>query len=201
MSLIHRVKTFDSRAWERFSLIYCPLVLEWVVRAGVKQPDASDVVQEVFMAVANGIHQYQALALQPSQEFLYGNRQKFRAWLWGITRHKIADQFRKQSAAPVAHGGSAIQHLLHDLADPNGVDESVSRFPDEEGSVLRRALEIIKVDFEESTWRAFWMVTVDGKPAKEVAQTLGLTLGAVYTAKSRVLSLLRHELRGLEELP
>ena len=48
-----------------------------------------------------------------------------------------------------------------------------------------------------ATWRACWEFVVSDRPAKEVAAELGLTVNAVYLAKSRVLRRLRHELVGL----
>jgi RNA polymerase sigma-70 factor (ECF subfamily) len=48
------------------------------------------------------------------------------------------------------------------------------------------------------TWKAFWRVTVDGQRPADVADELGMTVGAVYTAKSKVLAHLRRELQGLD---
>jgi len=61
-----------------------------------------------------------------------------------------------------------------------------------------RALELIRAEFEDRTWQAFWRVTVDGQPTKDVAQELGVTPSAVRLAKSRVLRRLREELGDLE---
>jgi RNA polymerase sigma-70 factor (ECF subfamily) len=60
-----------------------------------------------------------------------------------------------------------------------------------------RALQIMRADFQETTWKACWETAVAGRPAAEVARELGLTVGAVYAAKFRVLDRLRHELRGM----
>jgi RNA polymerase sigma-70 factor (ECF subfamily) len=40
---------------------------------------------------------------------------------------------------------------------------------------------------------------VNGRPAAEVAKDLGVSLAAVYIARSRVLRRLREELRGMIE--
>jgi RNA polymerase sigma-70 factor (ECF subfamily) len=57
---------------------------------------------------------------------------------------------------------------------------------------------IMRGDFEERTWHAFWETAVEKRQAGDVAQTLGISLGAVYMAKSRVLRRLREELDGLD---
>jgi RNA polymerase sigma-70 factor (ECF subfamily) len=45
-----------------------------------------------------------------------------------------------------------------------------------------------------ATWKACWEVAAYGQPAAEVAQELGLTVGAVHAARARVLARLRQEL-------
>jgi RNA polymerase sigma-70 factor (ECF subfamily) len=60
--------------------------------------------------------------------------------------------------------------------------------------VLLRALEQIRGEFQERTWRAFWGVVVEGRAAADVAADLGMTPGAVRVSKSRVLLRLRREL-------
>jgi RNA polymerase sigma-70 factor (ECF subfamily) len=67
------------------------------------------------------------------------------------------------------------------------------------GDLYRRALDLIRSEFEERTWRAFLMVTVEGRLPADVAVELGTTPGAVYIAKSRVLKRLREEFGDLLE--
>jgi RNA polymerase sigma-70 factor, ECF subfamily len=55
-------------------------------------------------------------------------------------------------------------------------------------------MELVRGEFEERTWLAFWRVTAEEKPPAVVAEELGMTLQAVYKAKSRVLCRLRQEL-------
>jgi RNA polymerase sigma-70 factor (ECF subfamily) len=52
-------------------------------------------------------------------------------------------------------------------------------------------------DFQPATWRACWEHVAEGRPAAEVAAELGMTEGAVYVARCRVLRRLRSELEGL----
>jgi RNA polymerase sigma-70 factor (ECF subfamily) len=63
--------------------------------------------------------------------------------------------------------------------------------------VLRRLLELLGREFEPKTLQAFRRVGLDGAKAREVAEELGMTVGAVYVAKSAVLRRLRQEARGL----
>jgi RNA polymerase sigma-70 factor (ECF subfamily) len=53
------------------------------------------------------------------------------------------------------------------------------------------AAEQVRGEFQAPTWEAFWRTAVDHASPREVAEALGLTVGAVYVAKSRVLARLR----------
>ena len=56
---------------------------------------------------------------------------------------------------------------------------------------FRWAAEQVKHEFARSTWEAFWRTGVENCPIATVATELGLSTGAVYIARSRVLARLR----------
>ena len=64
----------------------------------------------------------------------------------------------------------------------------------------KRVLIYDKPDFTPATWQAFHAVVLDGARPADAAAQLGLTVNAVFIAKSRVLRRLRQELRGLTDL-
>ena len=55
----------------------------------------------------------------------------------------------------------------------------------------------MQTEFPPKTWQACWEHVVQGPAAAEVAAELGIAVGSVYVAKSRVLCRLREELQGL----
>jgi RNA polymerase sigma-70 factor (ECF subfamily) len=57
--------------------------------------------------------------------------------------------------------------------------------------------EAVEMEFEPSTVRAFQLVALEGVPGAQAAGALGISLTAVYIAKSRVLSRLRELAEGL----
>jgi RNA polymerase sigma-70 factor (ECF subfamily) len=63
--------------------------------------------------------------------------------------------------------------------------------------LVDRALQLMKTDFEPTTWQACWSYVAEGRPATEVASELGISVNAVHLAKARVLRRLRRELEGL----
>jgi RNA polymerase sigma-70 factor, ECF subfamily len=84
---------------------------------------------------------------------------------------------------------------LAEVAAPNGSEA----FWEAEYSLhlVNRAMALMQADFHPATWKAFWEQVVVGRPAKEVAAELGMSPGAVYAAKFRVLDRLRQELAAM----
>src|SRR5438876_599472 len=67
-----------------------------------------------------------------------------------------------------------------------------------ERQLLLTAAQRIRGQFQEATWQAFWRTTVDGQSGKDVAQALGISVAAVYLAKSRVMGRLKEAVRQLQ---
>jgi RNA polymerase sigma-70 factor, ECF subfamily len=181
-NLLEQVKANVGPAWQRLAGLYAPLVYSWARRAGLQTEDAADVVQEVFRSVLTHIAGYES-GPQPGS---------FRAWLWTITRNKLKDHWRRQRRQPVAVGGSDAQELLLESPAPECLQDEEPAGTD--GGVLQRALELIRPQFQERTWQAFYRVTAEGQGPAEVATALGMSVNAVYVARSRVLARLRQEL-------
>jgi len=93
-------------------------------------------------------------------------------------------------------GGSSATAALQQIADP---DSTLNRQWDEEHDqyVLNCLLDLVDEEFEPTTLRAFRRLALDGVSGAEVAQELGLSVAAVYVAKSRVLARIRQEAEGL----
>ncbi len=184
-SLLDGVRQRDPEAWRRFAAIYGPIVYRWTLRHGLQDHDAADVAQEVFRAVAENIQRFEHRSPGDS----------LRGWLWTVARNKIRDHYRRRQKEFAAAGGTdAHQRLQQVPSIPDENDESPVELAAE---LSHRALAFIQNEFEPGTWRAFWRTAVDGQSPTDAARELGLTLGAVYKAKSRVLLRLRRELDGL----
>jgi RNA polymerase sigma-70 factor (ECF subfamily) len=186
--LLARVKANDGAAWTRLVELYGPVVYRWARANGLQASDAADVVQDVFQSVARSIESFRREA--PADTF--------RGWLWTIARNKIRDHFRRQGGQPQAAGGDTAAAAMAQMpeAGPDDSDEMARRAA--QASLARRAMTLMQGDFEESSWRAFWLTAVEGRSAADAAAELGISAAAVYMAKSRVLRRLRQELAGLE---
>jgi RNA polymerase sigma-70 factor (ECF subfamily) len=185
LSLLDRVRGNDAEAWRRLVGLYRPLVLFWCTRAGLGAEDAEDVAQGVFAAAASGLGGFHRD--RPGDTF--------RGWLRAIVRNQIALHFRHNRDRVQAEGGSLAWEKLAGVADPVSVDEDEERA--EVGQLYRRAVEEVRGEFEERTWRAFWMTAIEGRSPVELTADLGMTSAAIRQAKSRVLRRLRQEMGDL----
>jgi RNA polymerase sigma-70 factor (ECF subfamily) len=168
--------------------LYGPLIYSWCRRAGVQPADAADLGQEVFRAVARKVGDFRHA----------GPGGSFRGWLRTITTNKLRDHARRVANGPAGEGGSDAQHrLLQIPSSQPEEDECLAAYDDR--LVCRRAVELIRAEFEDTTFQAFWRVVVEDERPADVAAALGLSVNAVYLAKSRVLRRTREEFEGLLE--
>jgi RNA polymerase sigma-70 factor (ECF subfamily) len=187
-SLLRLARAGDATAWGRLSTLYAPLVFHWCRLRGLREADAADVTQDVFQAVATH--------LGPFRKHEHGDT--FRGWLRTITENKIRDHFRRTGHEAEAVGGTEVQHRLAQVPAPSALGGEVSD-EDWDGEFLRRALDVVRPDFEERTWQAFWRTVVDGQQPVDVAVELTMSAGAVRVAKCRVLKRLRDVIGETED--
>jgi RNA polymerase sigma-70 factor (ECF subfamily) len=119
-------------------------------------------------------------------EFDYDPARSFRGWLHTVLFNRWRDRPRR-----------AVVPLPADVAGPDPAD--AQREAEYRGYLVGRALRLMQSDFEPTTWRACWETAAMGRPAAEVAAELGVSVAAVYIARSRVLRRLRQELAGMLE--
>ena len=188
-SLIRRVQNNDRAAWERLSVVYGPVVYEWARQHGLQPQDAADVMQDVFQTLTRNVGKFDLDRGTP-----------FRGWLWTVTRNKVNDLYRKQADRARAEGGTEALHRMNqmpaEMADAPPISDS-DIGQSESSGVYRRAMDLIKTDFEPQTWQAFWRTVVNREKPTEVAADLGISKWAIYKARSRVMQRLREEFADL----
>jgi RNA polymerase sigma-70 factor (ECF subfamily) len=182
-SLLQRAGRLEPAAWERLCALYGPIVHGWCRRHGLQESDAADAVQEVFRAVFLNLGQF------------LGQGGVFHAWLWTITANQVRLHFRRKKHEPAVALGSQDGELPHP-EPPFSVDGE----PDAETirqRIVRRAVDLVRGDFNEATWQMFVRTTLQGESCQEVADALRINANAVRQARFRVLRRLRQELEGL----
>lgn len=186
-SLLVRLKdTGDHEAWRQLVELYAPLVYRFLRRRGLQDADAADLTQEVLRAVASAI-----------ERFDYDPRRgTFRGWLYTVARHKL-HTFLKRRQRQRCHTEEIEAERL--LEEPAPDEESALWEQEYRQRLFDWAAEQVRCHFQVATWQAFWRTAVEGQSPQQAAAALGLSVGAVYIARSRVLARLKEEVQLLEE--
>jgi RNA polymerase sigma-70 factor (ECF subfamily) len=173
LTLLERARRNDAAAWQQMLEVYGPLVYSWCRREGLQAADTDDLFLNVMGAVARGLGRFRKE--RPGDTF--------RGWLRVITRNEIADYWRRVSREPPAAGGTDHAQTLTEVPSP-AEDE-------EERGLLRHVWGVIQREFSGPACEAFWRTAVDGRDPADVAGDLGMSVAAVYKARSRVRAWLK----------
>ena len=178
VSLLERLRQPDNQtAWARFVELYTPLLCYWGRGVGLKEPDVADLIQDVFY-----------ILIRKLPEFSYDPKRTFRGWLRTLLINHFRTGLRRRVEQPFAEGA----------ADPVDSAEHETFIEKEyRDYLIARSLQVMKTDFQPTTWQACWEHVACGRPVGDVASELGISEKAVYLAKARVLQRLRQELEGL----
>jgi RNA polymerase sigma-70 factor (ECF subfamily) len=180
-SLILRLRNpADVAAWDEVVSVYGPLVFRMARRRGLQPADADDLVQEVFSAVARQVGDW---VLRP-------DRGRFRAWLLQIARNIAVNLLTRKPFGAIGVGGDEAEGWLEEI--PEQVDELSSQFDVEyRREVFRWAAEQVRESVARTTWQAFQLTHVEDVSIADAALQLGISVGNVYIARSRVMKRLR----------
>lgn len=174
----------NERAWAVFSELYRPIVYRMARRRGLQEADAQDLSQRVLMSIAASISGWKPDA----------DHGRFRNWLSRVTRNAIVDTFRRIKP-DTAVGGSAIVRILNQ--SPAAHETEIEY--EYERALFRQAAKLVRAEFREATWKAFWNTTVEGQSIADVAGDLNQSSGAIYTARSRVMKRLKEVVDDLRK--
>jgi RNA polymerase sigma-70 factor (ECF subfamily) len=177
----------DAVAWREFMTIYEPLVYQLARRKGLQDADARDLCQDVFRAVARAIDRW---VPDPA-------RGTFRGWLFTIARNLTINFLTRRDRHARGSGDTDMHEMLEEF--PADGPETASFDSEYRRRLFRWAAEQVKGEFTPKTWQAFWRTAVECESVVTVASNLGLTPGAVYVARSRVLARLRKRIEDLGE--
>jgi RNA polymerase sigma factor (sigma-70 family) len=178
----------DAGAWREFVALYEPLVYRLARRKGLQDADAQDLCQDVFRTVSQAIDRWD---IDPA-------RGSFRGWLSRIARNLLVNFLTRRPYRLRGSGSTSVQDLLE--AQPADDPSATALFEAEyRRRLFRWAADEVKGEFAATTWDAFWQTAVEGRTPAEVAAEVGLSVGAVYIARSRVLARLRRRIGELGE--
>jgi RNA polymerase sigma-70 factor (ECF subfamily) len=163
----------NHMAWKIIVEVYTPVLQAWLAGAGLQSADRDDIAQRVL-----------ELLVCRLPEFKHSGRTgAFRAWLRGMTVNFLKEFWRTRRSP-------TTDSVLEQLSDPDG---RLSRIWDRQHDqhVYQGLAAVVRREVTEPTWLAFHRTALEDKPAKQVAEELGLSVNAVLIARSRVLTRLR----------
>ncbi len=178
----------NQAAWEEFVAVYEPAVYGFARKKGLQDADARDLCQDVLRAVALAIERWDP---DPA-------RGSFRSWMFRIARNMLINFCTQRRRHVRGSGDSAVQQALADLPGHKSGDSALYE------AEYRRQLFVwaageVRDEFAATTWRAFWLTAVEERDTRSVADELGISTGAVYIARSRVIARLRERIQHFED--
>lgn len=178
VSLLERLRLPDQdQAWSQFVELYGPLLYYWARGHSLGESDAADLVQEVLLVLVRKM---------PS--FTYQRDGSFRSWLRTVTLNKWRELQRRKKP-------QYADMDLDQIPTPKG-DGTLEEL-EYQRLLVRHTLGRLRGEFYASVWALFDDHVGRGLPPQKVADKHNVSLGAVYAAKSKVMTRLRQELAGL----
>jgi RNA polymerase sigma-70 factor (ECF subfamily) len=177
----------DEAAWREFVDLYMPLVYGYARKQGLQDADAADLSQDVLGAIAGAIGR---LEYDP-------RRGAFRNWLFTIVRRKLSSWQTAQANRARGSGDSGTQRVLELCPTPEGIEAEWEA--EWERRLVAWACEQVRRTVTDLTWQAFWRTAVEGQRGQRVATELGMSVAAVYHARSRVLARLKDLVQSAQD--
>lgn len=191
-SLIARLNDWgDSRKWQEFFDIYWQLIHSVALRAGLKDDEAQEVVQETCIAVAKNVTRYDP-KLGP-----------FKGWLLQMAQWRIQDQLRRRMQplnrrAHRADGETHATGTLDRLPCESGGNFAALWDEEWQRHVLGIALEKLKRRVSAKHYQIFDCAVIKQWGPAKAAKSLGVNIAQVYLVKHRLAGILKRELKLLE---
>jgi RNA polymerase sigma-70 factor (ECF subfamily) len=163
--------------------LYLPLVYRYCRKRGLQDADARDVTQQVLASVHRAIDKFE---YDPQ-------RGRFRSWLGTIAQHEIG-RYMARDRRPGKGGGDG---LGNQLAEQSAGQVESAWLEEFNAHIFAAAIDRVKPEFDELTWRAFDLTWLgNGKP-RDVAAQLNKATAWIYKARFKVLHRLRSEIEFL----
>ncbi|MGJ8641728.1 MAG: RNA polymerase sigma factor [Opitutaceae bacterium] len=172
----------DRRAWEEFVEHYRRFIFYILNQMRVSPSDIDDVAQQVLISLTKDLSGYDR------------SRARFRTWLSQVIRNAALAHFRKQK-----NQKKCMDAFLkkQEQDEPFEVSEIDQRIENEWATyVSNLAMERVLTVFKGQAIEVFEL-GLDGLPAGEIAEQVGLSVASVYTLKKRVKKRLYLEIRAL----
>ncbi|MEE2711583.1 MAG: sigma-70 family RNA polymerase sigma factor [Planctomycetota bacterium] len=179
----------NEEAWGSFVDRFRDPIVRFAERGGLSQAAAQDVAQETLLTFITAWR----------DDRYDRTKGRLSAWLFGIASRKVlsgrrADRRQDAERGSEEAGVSQIPDEAAEAALQSTWEEVWQR------NLLVQAAHRLREESSEKTFLAFTMTVFEKRPGEDVAAELGMTVNAVYLAKSRMLGRLRLLIHALEDL-
>jgi RNA polymerase sigma-70 factor (ECF subfamily) len=186
-SLLGRLKSLgDHSSWQQFFDTYWRLIYGVALKAGLRDAEAQDVVQETIITAAKHL---------PC--FHYDPK---------VTIDALADYRSAPQASPVSQedeistdDDATATALLDGLSGGTAPDLEAVWSEEWKKQLMAAAIERVKSAVRPEQFQIFKLYAIKGIPVDQVAKLLGVNAARVYLAKHRVAALVRKEVVKLEK--
>jgi RNA polymerase sigma-70 factor (ECF subfamily) len=194
--LLRRLRNWeDQSGWQEFFVTYWKPIDSVALKAGLSDAEAHDVVQETVMGVAR----------QMREQGFDRQRNSFKNWLRLITRRRIIDHLRLRKPdrpnpqVPRSDSTEAGTSPLHQVPGPASVDLDAVWAEGWRKNLVDIAIERIKPWVSAKQFQIFDLYVLKAVPLSEVTRALHVSVTLVYVTKHRVSSVVKREVRRLEQ--
>ena len=185
VSVIVGVCRQDPERWREFDAIYRPILMAFLNNRGLKESEANDVVQDIFVKLLGKIHSYDRAQC------------KFRTWLFSLAHNTLIDHARRRAAYAKALDGWVVHVLRANPSESLRMAEEWIRIHRER--ILQHALKQVRARTSTKVWACFEQRLLRNRPAAEIAAELKLEPNVVYVYASRVLKHVRTACEEFDE--
>jgi len=179
LSLLQKAREGNEIAWNQLVNAYEPLINWWLTRQHVKKQDAVEISQEVMIVL-----------LRKLPDFAHsGNVGAFRSWLRQITANQLKSHARKY----YRNAAKSHELLVNEIEALTDDRSEQSRLWDlqHDQFVIRSLLNWVQQSMEPKTVQIFQQLVLEEIPAAAIAENMGISIGSVYSSKSRVMRKIR----------
>ena len=191
-TLLSRLKDRDDQeSWRDFFDTYWKLIFNTALKAGLKDAEAQEVVQDTVICVCEGM-----------DDFTHNSRRgAFKKWLLTLTRHRIIDQLRKRK--PVFRPLERERHDTRQTATLERIPDpvpSLDEIWEEEWkqNLMETAIERVKRQVDPKHYQIFDLYVLRQWPVAKISKALEISKARIYMAKHRVEGLIKNQIKLLE---
>jgi RNA polymerase sigma factor (sigma-70 family) len=180
-----RQEPADQGAWNEFVQRYGGIILAWCQQWGLQPADADDVSQNILLKLAHHL-----------RRFVYDPSRRFRGFLRTMAHNACKDYLDSRQRVAAVSSDLGVYSVLESVEAREDLAARLEEAFDLERLEVAQAR--VRQRVEPRTWEAFRLTALEGKSGADAALVLGMQVGTVFKAKSKVQQMLREEIERLE---